>query len=205
MTTILLSIIGALLATLILEKAPSISKWLIVRSTDHLPIENRDDRRNQWIADSEDVTGPASKLIHALGCSWLCRASIVRSVSQATAKTLKREKKPARLEKLEVRINVDGGLISNLGIINEKVKPSNRPPLLLRLPDDGWRIDGFNDEEHQLCRHVLKGATLEDAAKQDGRPIEELEAIADSIIKKSGCASFAQFCSQLAVFGVEDK
>lgn len=204
MTTLLLSIIGAFIATLILERAPSISRWLITRSADQLRVGDRKTRRDQWLADNEDVIGSAWKLIHALGCSWLCRIAITQSIRRALRSAVRRKKVAERPDKPRISVTLNPQQLARLDIIHEKIKPSNRPPLLLRLPDEGWRIDGLSDEEHQLCRKVLAGYTLEDAAADAGRPLEEIQTLADDIAAKTGFPSFAHFCVQLSILGVED-
>ncbi len=66
--TILLGVIGSLLAAEIWANAPRLGRWFIKRAIHLLPASKRDHYHEEWLSHLEEFPGAIAKLRHALGC-----------------------------------------------------------------------------------------------------------------------------------------
>ena len=66
--TILLGVIGSLLAAEIWANAPRLGRWFIERAVIKLPASKRDHYHEEWLSHLEERPGAIGKLRHALGC-----------------------------------------------------------------------------------------------------------------------------------------
>jgi hypothetical protein len=69
---------GSLIAAEAYVHADPLARWIIERAIARLPIEEREGRHEEWLADLNDMTGVIEKLFWALGCHW---AATVTNVS----------------------------------------------------------------------------------------------------------------------------
>lgn len=88
--TIVLSIFAGWIRTIIIENAPAICNWLFAKAVTLLPAAERKDQLNEWRSCSDACAGPATQLLHALGCVFgafrmgvpeIAKASSARSVA----------------------------------------------------------------------------------------------------------------------------
>ncbi len=70
--TVVVGIVGNLVASKLYDRAPSLAHWLIGRAAAHLPDEERARRFEEWLADNNDYPGKIGKAVHAVGCFIAC-------------------------------------------------------------------------------------------------------------------------------------
>jgi hypothetical protein len=69
---------GSLIAAEAYVHAHRLARWIVERAIARLPAEERERRREEWLADLNDMIGMFEKLLWALGCYW---AATVTNVS----------------------------------------------------------------------------------------------------------------------------
>ncbi len=57
-----------LLAAEVYVHASPLARWIVERAIAHLPSEERERRREEWLADLDDMPDAVEKLLWALGC-----------------------------------------------------------------------------------------------------------------------------------------
>jgi hypothetical protein len=81
---ILLGILGSLIAAELYASAPRLSIFLINRAVFRLPEQDRERRREEWLADLDDYCGNLRKLPHAAGCYFYAAPKLARARVPAT-------------------------------------------------------------------------------------------------------------------------
>jgi hypothetical protein len=67
---ILIGAAGSLLAAELWSQSDAVARWLIQKAVGRLPVDDRERRREEWLADLVDMPGAFRKLLWALGCHW---------------------------------------------------------------------------------------------------------------------------------------
>jgi hypothetical protein len=68
-----------LLATEIYVHASPLARWIVAGAVARLPDEERERRREEWLADLDDMPGAIEKLLWALGCHWAATVTNVQA------------------------------------------------------------------------------------------------------------------------------
>ncbi|WP_290495809.1 hypothetical protein [Hyphomonas sp. UBA4494] len=71
-----ISLLCSFAVALVLERALWISETAIEFATSNLPYHVKDERREQWISDIQEIEGSAWQIVTALGIVWTCRIEI---------------------------------------------------------------------------------------------------------------------------------
>ncbi len=190
MMTFILSVLGAFIVALVLERSAQISRWLISRSISFLPFEVRDDQENQWINDNNDVSGAAWKLMHALGCTWLCRAALASSIAQYLPRIYKREFHRIADNSQAHHSNMGFSNLIEQKFLNEARLPGGKPILILQLSSKYARMAELNTQEYRFYQAMNVNHTLKGAAQHCGIELDVALKLSDNILEKLGYTSF---------------
>lgn len=181
MISIILSLLGAFITALVLERSSPISRWLIEKSCATLPIGKRELRRDQWIADNNEIAGSAWTLMHALGCSWLCREAILST----SISTLRRRLPLLRKGNASITDQTfeKTSQLHLLEPISQYI-PARSAVIIDRFDVDTIKSADIDPQEFYLWAYLCSGRTIQNYADDNGMSAEKAEQIASEFAAK---------------------
>jgi hypothetical protein len=111
---LLMIILGSMLARLMAEEALALGKllgkWIIVKSVERLPEEERDRFREEWLAHLNDIENLLGRLLHALSCAIRVerlKAELTNKENVSLFSVAVRMEQPIKADKIQLVTRLD--------------------------------------------------------------------------------------------------